>query len=79
MSLSPEDRERLAKSRWQTLQLLRFTGIIVMILGLWIWAGDILREGGWPALGAILLAVGAFEAIVMPVYLAGRWKSPPPE
>lgn len=75
--MSPEDRERLAKSRWQTLQLLRFTGIIVMILGFWIWAGDILRIGGWPALGIPLVALGAFEALVLPVILARRWKSPP--
>ena len=77
--MTPEDRERLAKSRWQTLQLLRFTGIVVMILGMWIWAGDILRPGGWPAVGIPLLALGAFEALVLPVMLARRWKSPPQE
>lgn len=77
--MTPEDRERLAKSRFQTLQLLRFTGIIVMILGLWIAAGDILRIGGWPMLGIPLFALGSFEAIVLPVVLAGRWKSPPSE
>lgn len=75
--MSPEDRERLAKSRWQTLQLLRFTGIIVMILGFWIWAGDILRIGGWPMLGIPLVALGSFEALVLPQILAQRWKSPP--
>ncbi|MGP1353972.1 MAG: hypothetical protein ACTS1Z_11665 [Parasphingopyxis sp.] len=77
--MTPEDQERLAKSRFQMLQLLRFTGIIVMILGMWIWAGDILREGGWPALGIPLFALGLFEALVLPVILAGKWKSPPQE
>lgn len=75
--MSPEDRERLAKSRWQTIQLLRFTGIVVMILGMWIWAGDILRIGGWPALGMPLFALGAVEALLLPIYFARRWKSPP--
>lgn len=75
--MSPEDRERLARSRWQTIQLLRFTGIVVMILGFWIWAGDILRFGGWPALGIPLVALGSFEAIVLPTIFARRWKSPP--
>lgn len=75
--MSPQDRERLAKSRFQTLQLLRFTGLIVTILGLWIWAGDILREGGWPALGIPLVALGTFESIVLPQILSQRWKSPP--
>ncbi|MBC2776429.1 hypothetical protein [Parasphingopyxis marina] len=75
--MSPEDRERLAKSRWQMLQLLRFTGIVLMILGMWIWAGDILRIGGWPLVGLPLFALGAFEAILLPTILARRWKSPP--
>ena len=57
--MTPEDRERLAKSRYQTIQLLRFTGIVVMVLGMWIWAGDILRIGGWPTLGAPLFVLGA--------------------
>ena len=77
--MTPEDRERLAKSRFQTLQLLRLTGIIVMIIGMWIWAGDILREGGWPTLGIPVFALGLFEALVLPTILAQRWKSPPEE
>jgi len=77
--MTPEDREFLAKSRFQTMQLLRFTGIIVMILGMWVWAGDILRIGGWPLLGVPLFAIGIFEALVLPVILAKRWKSQPEE
>ncbi|RED16933.1 hypothetical protein [Parasphingopyxis lamellibrachiae] len=77
--MTPEDREFLAKSRWQTMQLLRFTGIIVMIIGMWIWAGDILRIGGWPMLGVPIFALGIFEALVLPIILAKKWKSPPQE
>jgi hypothetical protein len=77
--MTSEDRELLAKSRWQTMQLLRFTGIIVMIIGMWFWAGDILRIGGWPMLGIPVFAIGIFETLVLPVILAKRWKSPPQE
>ncbi len=77
--MTPEDRDRLAKSRYQVIQLCRFTGIVLMILGLWIWAGDIVREGGWPVVGIPLFALGSFEAIVLPTWLAGKWKSPPEE
>lgn len=77
--MTSEDREFLAKSRWQMMQWLRFTGIIVMIIGMWVWAGDILRIGGWPVLGAPLFALGAFEALVLPIILAKKWKSQPDE
>lgn len=77
--MTPEDREFLAKSRFQMLQLLRFTGIIVMILGMWVWAGDILRLGGWPMLGIPVFALGIFEALFLPTILARRWKSQPEE
>ena len=73
--MTPEDRERLAKSRFQMLQLLRFTGIIVMILGMWIWAGDILRLGGWPMLGVPVFILGIFEALFLPTIMAKRWKN----
>jgi len=77
--MTPEDREFLAKSRFQTLQLLRFTGIIVMIIGMWVWAGDILRVGGWPMLGVPIFALGIFEALFLPVILAKKWKNQPGE
>lgn len=77
--MSPKDQERLVKSRYQSIQLCRFTGVIVMILGMWIWTGDILREGGWMALGMPLFLLGVFEALWLPIILARRWKTPPSE
>ena len=71
--MPPEDREKLAKSRWQTLQLLRLTGFITMILGLWISTGDILRTGGWLVLGVPIFMLGMFEALLLPTILAKRW------
>lgn len=70
-----EEREEIAKLRWQVIQLCRISGILVMVLGMWIWAGDILREGGWMALGMPIFVVGFFFALWLPVLLARRWKS----
>jgi len=75
--LTGEQRERLAKSRFQTIQLVRFVGVLLMILGMWIGAGDILREGGWPVVGVPVFVIGAVEALILPMLLARRWKSPP--
>lgn len=75
-ALSPEDREQLARTRYQILQLVRFVGVLLMILGMWIGAGDILREGGWPLIGVPLAVIGAFEALVLPMLLAKRWRTP---
>lgn len=70
--MTPEDRERLAKSRWQMLLLLRLTGIIVMIAGMWSLSGGSM-------LGVPIFALGLFDALVLPTILAGRWKSLPEE
>ncbi len=77
--MTPEDRERLFKSRFQTLQLCRFTGLIVIIIGLWIAFGDILREGGWRVLGIPIFLLGAFELLWLPIILARYWKKQTPE
>lgn len=76
MDLSPEDRERLAKSRWQVMQLFRFVGILLMLLGMLVWGGDILREGGLPELGIPIFALGLLNVLVVPVMLARRWRTP---
>lgn len=75
--LTAEQREQLAKSRYHMLVLLQFVGVLLMILGMWIWAGDILREDGWPLVGAPLVVIGAIESLLLPKLLARRWKSPP--
>lgn len=75
--LTPDERERLAKSRYHTIVLVQFTGVLLMVIGMWIWFGDILREGGWIALGAPIFVLGVFESLFLPKLLARRWKSPP--
>lgn len=75
--LTAEQREALAKSRFQTLQLLRFTGVLLMVIGMWVWAGDILVDGGWPLGGGVVFAIGAFEALLLPTLLAKRWRGGP--
>lgn len=75
--MTRDEQERLARARYGILTMLRASGVVLMLLGLWIWHGDILRAGGWAALGAPLFVGGLVESLVLPQYLARHWRSPP--
>jgi len=72
--MTPAERERLARTRFVILSASRATGAVLMALGLWIGLGDIVRAGGWPALGFGLFAIGFFEGLVLPPVLLRRWR-----
>jgi len=75
--MTPEEREQLARVRYGIITILRASGAVLMLIGLWIWLGDILREGGWPAVGLPLFIAGFFESLVVPQILARQWRTPP--
>ena len=62
-----------AKARWMTIQMVRWTGLALFILGLLVYAKmiDLPIEAGW-----VLMAVGLLDALFMPSLLARRWKTP---
>jgi hypothetical protein len=76
--MTPAERDRLAATRFTLLSAMRASGVVVMLIGLWIWHGDIARVGGWPAAGAPLFLLGFVESLLLPKYLAKRWRTPPP-
>lgn len=75
--MTPEDRDRLAHTRLVILTAARASGVIFMVLGLWIWYGDLLDEGGNAVVGAALFAIGFIESLLLPRYLARQWRTPP--
>ncbi len=62
-----------AKARWMAIQMVRWTGLALFILGLLVYAKkiDLPIEAGW-----VLMAVGLLDALFMPSQLARRWKTP---
>ena len=63
-----------ARGRFLALQMMRLSGIALVILGLLI----INRNIDLPAIaGYVFLAVGVIDALIMPPILARGWKSPP--
>ena len=61
-----------ARARFLALTLIRWTGVGLVLLGLLVNAGKIELPG---IAGIILVAFGLFDAFVMPVILARRWKT----
>ena len=61
-----------ARARFLALTLIRWTGAGLVLLGLLVNAGKIELPG---IAGIILVAFGLFDAFVMPVILARRWKT----
>lgn len=65
--------DAVAKKRFMAIQLVRFMGFGLVILGLVIIKGVIDLPG---IVGFALVVVGLFDAFFMPTVLAKRWKSP---
>jgi len=61
-----------ARARFMALTLIRWTGVGLVLVGMLINAGRIAAPG---ILGVVLVLLGLFDAFVMPVILARRWKT----
>jgi len=75
--LSDEDAKALARQRFFALAFLRFSGVIFALCGIAMMVGKLPIVHGTNAryLGLFIALVGAFDVIVLPVFLARRWKS----
>ena len=72
MSADPFDDD-LARKRFMLMNVVRFSGVGIAAFGAAITAGAIdLPEFA----GYLLIAVGAIDALVMPIVLARIWKTP---
>ena len=66
--------EDLWKRRFQTFMMVRLLGLAVFVTGIFVMYTDLLREGGWPAVGAILAVLGAIDAVFAPKLLKKVWE-----
>jgi hypothetical protein len=66
-----------AAARFWTIQLVRLSGVALVVVGLLLQAGRIAPLREIPQAGAlILIAIGLVEIFVAPTLLARRWRSP---
>ena len=67
------DDELLWKKRFHLFALVRLAGLAIFMLGMAVMLTDLVRPGGWPLLGGILVAIGVIDAVVAPHILKRSW------
>ncbi len=67
------DDERKWRSRLLAYTAVRFAGLAVFLFGVAVIYTDLLREGGWPQVGAIIAIMGVIDALFAPRLLKKLW------
>ena len=62
------------KRRFHLFAVVRLAGLALFFLGLAIAYSDLVRVGGWPALGAIVAILGVIDAVFAPRLLKRQWE-----
>ena len=62
-----------ARNRLLAYTAVRFGGLAVFLLGVAIIYTNLLRQGGWPQVGAIVAIMGVIDAIFAPRLLKKAW------
>lgn len=70
--MNSEEREEQARKRFFILNILRFSGAIVVMMGLAISAGRLFPDFP-PLLGYLFLILGMIEFFLMPILLKKSW------
>lgn len=65
--------EAVWKRRFLVFMAARLFGLVIFLAGLAIVFTDVLRTGGWPQVGAILILLGAIDAVFAPRLLKKQW------
>ena len=61
------------KQRFYAYTAVRLGGLAIFFLGIAIAYSDLVREGGWPQVGAIIAILGAIDALFAPRILKKGW------
>ncbi|QDP19814.1 hypothetical protein [Sphingomonas xanthus] len=69
-----DNNEALWRKRFQLFSAVRLIGLLTVLLGVAIALTDLLRPGGWPLIGGVLIAVGFIDALIVPSLLRKMWE-----
>ena len=67
------DDDKKARNRLLTATAVRLGGLAIFFLGIAIIYTDLIRPGGWPQIGAIVVILGVIDAILAPRLLKRAW------
>lgn len=62
------------KKRFGLFMAARLFGLTTFVAGVAIAYSDLLRPGGWPALGSILIIFGVIDAVFAPRLMKKHWQ-----
>lgn len=65
--------DRTARNRLLAATAVRLGGLAIFFLGIAIIYTDLVREGGWPQVGAIVAILGVIDAVLAPRLLKKAW------
>ena len=68
------DDEAMWKRRFLIFTLVRLAGLAIFFLGIAIAFGDLVREGGAPAIGIPIAIVGLLDTVFSPRILKKIWE-----
>jgi hypothetical protein len=69
----PMDEDDVWRKRLLLYSLVRFGGLVIFFLGVAIIYTDLLRQGGWPQVGAVIAIMGAIDTLFAPRLLKKLW------
>jgi hypothetical protein len=71
--VSGRDEDALWRKRLLAYSAVRLGGVAIVFMGVAIIYTNLLREGGWPRLGAIVALLGAVDTLLAPRLLKKLW------
>ena len=70
--MTSDEREAQAKQRFIILSIMRFSGAVIVMMGLAIGAGRLFPDFP-PLLGYLFIVLGMFEFFLFPILLKKSW------
>ena len=67
------DDDIRARNRLLAYTAVRFGGLAIFLLGIAIIYTNLLRQGGWPQVGAIVAILGVIDALFAPRVVKRAW------
>jgi hypothetical protein len=67
------DDDALWRKRLLAYSAVRLGGLVIFFVGLAIMYTNLLREGGWPQIGAVVAIMGVIDALFAPRMLKKLW------